>query len=156
MEQPANANLFDLQLDQNSINYLNEAARWSRFLSILGFIYCGLLVIAGLFLGSVMSRMMSGINNSDAAVPAMMGGGFFGFFFICGSLIIFFPSLFLFNFSSKLRKAFRGNDQPVLAESFRNLKSFFKFYGIVAIIGLSIYALAIVAAIIGAMVASRH
>ncbi len=45
MEQSANANLFDLQLDQQSINYLTEAARWARFLSILGFIYCGFIVI---------------------------------------------------------------------------------------------------------------
>ena len=49
MEQ--SSNLFELQLDQPSINYLSEAARWSRFLSIIGFIYCGLMVIFGLFFG---------------------------------------------------------------------------------------------------------
>ena len=30
-----NANLFELQIDQPSINYLTEAARWAKFLSIL-------------------------------------------------------------------------------------------------------------------------
>ena len=31
MEQ--SSNLFDLQIDQSSINYLSETARWSRFLA---------------------------------------------------------------------------------------------------------------------------
>jgi hypothetical protein len=154
MEQPANANLFDLQLDQTSINYLNEASRWSRFLSILGFIYCGLIVLLGIFFGSVMSRL-PGMYGDNSAMQ-MMGSGAFGFIFFCIALIMFFPALFLYNFSTKIRRAFRNNDQPVLSESFKNLKSFFKFYGIIAIIGLSFYALAIVAAIIGAMVGSHR
>jgi hypothetical protein len=154
MEQPANSNLFDLQLDQTSINYLNEASRWSRFLSILGFIYCGLMLLGGVFVGSIMSRL-PGINGDNSAMQ-MMSSGVFGFIFFCGALIMFFPTLFLYNFSTKIRKAFRNNDQSVLSESFKNLKSFFKFYGIIAIIGLSFYALAIVAAIIGAMVGSHR
>ena len=81
MEQPANSNLFDLQLDQTCINYLNEASRWSRFLSILGFIYCGLMLIAGVFVGSIMSRL-PGLNGDNSAMQ-MMGTGVFGFIFFC-------------------------------------------------------------------------
>jgi hypothetical protein len=50
---------FDLHLDQQSVNYLSEAARWSRLLSIVGFIYCGLMAVCGLFLGSMMTRIMT-------------------------------------------------------------------------------------------------
>ena len=75
--------------------------------------------------------------------------------YIFFALIIFFPSLYLFNFSSKMRKAFQNNDQQVLSDSLKSLKSFFKFYGIFTVIILSIYALAIIAGIIGAMVGHR-
>jgi heme/copper-type cytochrome/quinol oxidase subunit 2 len=154
MEQPSNTSLFDLHLDQSSIDYLNETARWSRLLSIIGFIYCGFMVIIGLFFGSMMSRLMSGMGG-ETAMPAM-SGVFFSFFFILMSLILFFPSYYLFNFSSKMRRAIRNNEQDSLTDSLKNLKSFFKFYGIVVIIVLSFYALVIIATVIGAMVGSRH
>ena len=125
MEQ--SSNLFELQLDQPSINYLSEAARWSRFLAIIGFIYCGLMVIVGLFFGSLMGRMMPAVG--DAGMSSI-GSGFVSVLIILMSLIMFFPSLYLFNFSSKMRKALNNNDQPILTESLKNLKSFFKFYGI--------------------------
>jgi hypothetical protein len=159
MEQPANDDLFDLQLDQASVNYLSETARWSRLLSIVGFIYCGLMIIIGLFFGSVMARMMSGMNSmngSEAAALPAMGGGVFGFFFILMALILFFPAYYLFNFSSKMRQALRNSDQAELTDSLKNLKSFFKFYGIVVIILLSFYTLVFIATMIGAMLGSRH
>jgi hypothetical protein len=158
MEQPANTNMFDLQLDQSSVNYLSETARWTRLLSIIGFIYCGLMVIVGLFFGSLIARMMTGMNSmgGDAAAIPAVGGGVFGFFFILMSLILFFPAYYLFNFSSKMRRALRYNDQAVLTDSLKNLKSFFKFYGILVIIVLSFYALVFIATLIGAMVGSRH
>jgi hypothetical protein len=144
--------LFELQLDQPALNYLNESARWARFLSIMGFIFCGLMLITGIFFGSVLSGMMSAMNNETA----MMGGGFLSFIYIFCALIIFFPSLYLFNFSTKMRRAFRNNDQQVLNDSLKNLKSFFKFYGIFTIIILSFYALVIIAAVIGAMIGHRR
>jgi heme/copper-type cytochrome/quinol oxidase subunit 2 len=152
MEQTENVNLFELQLDQSSINYLNEASRWSRFLSILGFIYIGLLIIAGILFGSFGNSLMPG---SDAEMPMRLSGVFISLIFILMALVLFIPVLYLFNFSSKMRKALRNNDQPVLTEALKNLKSFFKFYGILAIVGLSFYALAIVAAVIGGLVSHR-
>jgi hypothetical protein len=150
MEQ--SSNLFELQIDQPSINYLSETARWGRFLSIIGFIGCGLMVITGLFFGNLITSMMSGLGDSGMTSAWSV---FFSSFIVITSLIMFFPSLYLFNFSSKMRKAINNNDQPTLTESLKNLKSFFKFWGILLIVYLSFYALALIAAIIGALV-GRH
>jgi Family of unknown function (DUF5362) len=150
MEQPSN--LFDLQLDQTALNYLNESARWARFLAIIGFITCGFMVIGGFLYGSDVANQFASLSGEGFIV----GKGVLSFIYIFIALILFFPCLYLFNFSSKMRKAFRGNDQPVLSDALKNLKSFFKFYGIFTIIMLSIYALALFAAIIGAVVGSRH
>jgi heme/copper-type cytochrome/quinol oxidase subunit 2 len=149
--------LFDLHLDQQSVNYLHEASRWSRLLSIVGFIYCGLMVIFGLFFGSMVTRMMSmsGMGGTDAALTGV-STVFLSFFITLMALIFFFPAYFLFNFSSKMRRALHNNDQASLTDSIKNLKSFFKFYGIIVIIFLSIYGLALISAIIGAMVGSHR
>src|SRR5450631_1995691 len=153
MEQPAGTNLFELQLDQPALNYLNESARWARFLAIIGFISCGLMIIVGVFFGSFMSGLMTSAGSESAVA---MSSGFFSIFYILFSLLIFFPSLYLFNFSSKMKRAFQNNEQQILTESLRNLKSFFKFYGICTVIILSIYALALIAAIFGAVVGGHH
>ena len=153
MEQQGN--LFDLHLDQQSVNYLSETARWGRLLSIVGFIYCGFMAICGLFFGSLMTRMMmSGVGGSEAVMSGV-GTAFLSFVIIFMALILFFPAYYLFNFSSKVRRALRNNDQTVLADSLKNLKSYFKFFGILIIIVLSFYALALISAIIGAMVGHR-
>ena len=154
MEQPSN--LFELQLDQSSLNYLNESARWARFLGIIGFIFTGLMVIVGLFFGGAMASMMSGMSGGESAPISNVFSFFMSFAYIVGALLTFFPSLYLFLFSSKMRKAFHNNDQLVLTDSLKNLKSFFKFYGICMVIILSVYALAIIAGIVGAVIGSRH
>src|ERR1700710_3127455 len=106
MEQ--STNLFELQIDQPSINYLSEAARWGRLLSILGFIVCGLFVIGGFFVGSLFATMMSGV--SETGMSSFISA-FFSIFIIVTALILFFPSFYLFRFSSKMRRAINSNDQ---------------------------------------------
>jgi hypothetical protein len=153
MEQQGN--LFDLHLDQQSVNYLSEAARWSRLLSIVGFIYCGLMAVCGLFMGSMMTRIMSASMGTDTAAMSGISTAFISFFIIFMALILFFPSWYLYNFSTKIRRAIQNNDQVILADSLKNLKSFFKFYGVLVIIVLSFYALALISAIVGVMVGHR-
>jgi divalent metal cation (Fe/Co/Zn/Cd) transporter len=152
MEQQGS--LFDLHLDQQSVNYLSETARWSRLLSIVGFIYCGLMAVCGLFMGSMMTKIMSASMGGSDAMSGV-GTAFVSFFIIFMALILFFPAYYLFNFSTKIRRAIQNNDQTILADSLKNLKSFFKFYGVLVIIVLSFYALALVSAIIGVMVSHR-
>ncbi len=41
------SNNFLLQVDSGNTAYLAEAAKWAKFLSIIGFITCGLLLLTG-------------------------------------------------------------------------------------------------------------
>ncbi|MES1219129.1 MAG: hypothetical protein ABUT20_26725, partial [Bacteroidota bacterium] len=59
MEQNQESSLFGLTIDQESKSHLSEAARWARFLAIVGFVICGLIVILGIFFGSIFSSMSS-------------------------------------------------------------------------------------------------
>ncbi len=149
MEQ-VNQNLFDLQIDHQSNNYLSEAAKWGKFLAIMGFIFCGLFVIVALFAGTYIATSMRGFSTPSSG-SGVMGGGIVTVVYIAIALVYFFPCLYLFNFSSKMQAALRGNQQDVLNTSFRNLKSCFKFLGILMIIMLCFWILAIIVAVVAAV-----
>jgi Family of unknown function (DUF5362) len=151
MEHTNDVSLFDLKVDQQAAGYLSETAKWARFLSILGFIFCGLIFICSFFIGTLIATAMTNFYGS----PGLFGSSFFTVFYLGIGLLIFFPTLYLFNFSRKMKNAVRANDQLALDNSLKNLKSFFKFNGIVAIITISLYTLAIIFAIVGVMV-GRH
>ena len=146
MEQ-SNQNLFDLQIDHQSNSFLSEAAKWGKFLAIMGFIFCGLFVIFALFAGTLIASMMQGLNDAGASGGAAMSGGVVTFVYIVIALVYFFPCLYLFHFSSKMQAALRGNQQDLMNTSFRNLKSCFKFMGILMIIVMSIWVLVLIVAI---------
>jgi hypothetical protein len=132
--------LFDLQIDQQSISYLGETARWAKFLSIVGFIMCALMIVLALFAGSLMTALSR--LRSDDALQSMAGmGGAFSLIYIVVALLYFFPCLYLFNFAGKMQTALHNNDQTSLNASFGQLKACFKFVGILTIIVLSFYIL---------------
>lgn len=137
-----NENLFELQLDQQSISYMGETARWAKFLSIVGFVMCGIMILFALFFGSIISTF-SKLGGADVLSGAERVGYTFGVtvVYIVIALLFFFPCLYLFNFAAKMQMALRNNDQINLNTAFGNLKSCFKFVGILTIIILSFYLL---------------
>ncbi|MFL9484510.1 DUF5362 family protein [Chitinophagaceae bacterium LWZ2-11] len=148
-----NQNSFlELGIDPLSQNYLRETAKWNRFLGILGFIGSGLLILVGLFFvvaGSSISRSFSGSGMSGNIFS--MFGASVGFFYIIIAILFIMPSLYRFNFATKMIKALDANDQQNLTEAFANLKSFSKFFGILAIIYLALVALVFILSIFSAM-----
>jgi hypothetical protein len=66
--------------------------------------------------------------------------------------IYIFPLYYLHQFSVKLKKALTSKDDEVLANAFEMLKSHYKFVGVFTIIMLSIYILAGIVGLMGAIV----
>jgi hypothetical protein len=155
MDQTNETSLFDLQIDAGTSLYLKETAKWAKFLSILGFIMCGLIVLAGIFFGTLMTSFskLSGAPASQVDVFAGAGGVMAAILYIGFAALYFLPCLYLFNFANKMLKALRETDQQNLMDSFKNLRAAFRFVGILTIIVLSIYALVIVVALIVAAAA---
>jgi hypothetical protein len=73
-------------------------------------------------------------------------------FYILMIAIYIFPLYYLYQFSVKLKKAVTSKDDEVLASAFEMLKSHYKFVGVFTIIMLSIYILAGIAGLMGAIV----
>jgi len=143
MEENILPNTLGLQIDNGNIPYLTEAAKWGKFLGVIGFILCGLLIITGLLAGTLFATSMSQVD-SELGSMGVIGTTFFTVLYIVVALFYLFPSLYLFNFASKMRTALINNDQVSLNAAFKNLKSCLKFWGILFIIVLCIYAVAFV------------
>ena len=144
MEQEQSSELFSLQIEPLSKSYLWEAARWGKFLSIVGFAMCALIVLIGIFFGSFFSFFTRNTDGYGDAINTTGLGAAMAFIYILIAIVYFFPCLFLFRFATKMKTAINGNSQEELNVSFQNLKSMFKYVGILTIIGLALFALEII------------
>lgn len=145
MENNSSFESFELQLTNESKDYLSTAAKWCTFLAIVGFIFLGLGV-----LGSLIS--IAGGNSYGSAMggnPAvgMMSGTLAGVFSLIIIILAFIPTLYLYKFASKTKQALANNDTNDLTESMKNLKSYFKFMGILTIIVIILYIVIIIGVI---------
>ncbi len=61
-------------------------------------------------------------------------------------VVYFFPILYLFRFSKHTAKAISTLDKEELYKAIKNLKSYFVYIGILIIIVLAVYAVALIVA----------
>jgi hypothetical protein len=132
-------------------DYIMETAKWSKFLSILGFIFVGFMSIIGILMlfslgGSLFSDAV-GLNN----IPGFPAGMFslVGIIYFGIALLYFFPVYYLYMFARKTKNAILCNDNQMLAEGFSKLKSHYKFVGILTLIIVGFYAFSIFIGIFG-------
>lgn len=134
-----------LAINPESAEFLSSAAKWGKFLAIVGFVMIGITVIFAFFAGSFFSPMM---HEVDGAM-GLAGGAFFAVFYLLFALLYFFPVLYLYRFSAKMQDALRVQSENLVAESFKNLKSLLKFVGILTMVFFGIYALGLISMVIG-------
>jgi hypothetical protein len=139
MEPTMQSNLFELQVDQTAMAYLKDAARWARFLAIAGFIFCGLFVFVAILFATVLSSLFTTMGSSSAF--GGMGGGSIAVVYIGIALLNFFPCLYLYNFSFRMRVALRNNDQDQLNIAFKNIRALYRFVGVLMILCLGLFVL---------------
>jgi hypothetical protein len=129
-------------------SYLYDMAKWTKFLAIVGFVISALVAMLGFGAGAfvtVLAKMSPG--NPLAA----MGSGFLTVYFLVIALLYFYPSLLLYKHANAANKAILYGDQESLAEAMINLKSFFKFWGILMIVLISFYVLTIILVAVAGM-----
>ena len=142
--QKAITELEQLTLTSSAKEFLREIAKWCKFLSILGFIALGLMLISSFFIGSFYD------STPQADMMPFDLGTVVTFIYIVIALIYVFPIYYLYQFSVKMKEALASKEDAVLATAFEMLKSHYKFIGVFTVIMLSVYALAAVIGFIGA------
>ncbi|PQJ82963.1 hypothetical protein BTO16_03915 [Polaribacter glomeratus] len=134
--------LEQLTLNSNAKSFLKETAKWAFFLSIMGFIGIGFLVILAIFSNIIFSAI-----PQAKLVPFDLGFAM-TILYLLFAVLYFFPVYYLMQFSTKMKKALATKNDETLAESFKVLKSHYKFIGVFTIIAMSLYIMLIVVSII--------
>jgi hypothetical protein len=137
--QPESSN--ELILTQTAQFYLTQISKWTKFLSILGFIGCGLMVLLGLAFSTMIGTFTTYQNNK--AVSELFVSPWV-FFYILIAIFYFFASLYLYQFGEKVKTGIVFQDPLQVESGFSKLKSLFKMIGITTIVFITIYVVAIV------------
>lgn len=135
-------NLFGFGIDSTSRTHLTEAAKWARFLAIVGFVMCGLIVILSFFMGALFAGMSRYDKYGDSSAFGSGIGVIMTIFYLAIGVLYFFPCLFLLKFANHMLTALNTNEQHTLNRSFQNLKIMFRYVGILTIVVISLYILA--------------
>jgi len=131
MDTNNNISLFELQVDHESTIFLRETAKWAKFLAILGFVWCGIFILLGFFILTIRLGTYIDAYNTGMAVGISVG-------YMAVAVVYFFPCIYTLNFARKMKTALQNNDQEHLITSLRNLRSTFRYLGILAIVGLAL------------------
>lgn len=144
MEETQSSSLFSLSIDPLTKAHLSETARWARFLAIVGMISLALMILFGLIYSIWISSMVDSMQNQVGFQPRAYSTGLAAgsaFVFILMAVVGFFPLLYMLRFANQMRTALYGNDQESLNTSFQNLKRYFRYLGIITIIGIGLWVI---------------
>lgn len=132
-QQPAT----EFTINEESCLNLYTAAKWCKFIAILGFIELAFLLIAGL-------GMMAGAKllATDAGSTAGIFQGM-GIAYIILSIVCFFPISYLLRSAKKIQEAMELEDSEALDTAFLYHRKFWKFLGIFTICSIALSILAI-------------
>jgi heme/copper-type cytochrome/quinol oxidase subunit 2 len=138
-----------LSLNDLAVAALRESAKWCMFLSIVGFIFIGLMVVMGAFMAVAMSAIDDPYGGGMGSMnPFMAIKGYLGAFYIVLALLYFFPVYYLFNYAKGTKQALDSGNSDVLSDALVNLKSHHKFLGIFTIITIGLYIIGIICVVV--------
>ena len=143
LEETKNDNV---ELTRESLSYLNETRKWTMFLAILGFVFVGIMVIFSLMFSAIFSAL-PGMTDAEMPFPSFL----FGLIYLVMAGLYFFPILYLYKFSTFTKNAIMNRDSGQINDALKNLKSHYKFIGILTIVILVLYPIGIMAMVIGGM-----
>ena len=139
----------DLAVNGRTGELFLTISKWGKFLAIVGFIFLGLMVLGAIamLVGSsfIAANQPRGFGNTQA-----MPMTFASILYLLMAVLYFFPTLYLLKFSNKVKMAWEHKNQSDFDEAIVNLKSLFKFVGILTIVILGLYILMFLVGMLGA------
>ena len=149
MENEKQTENFENQLTTAAVGFLQESAKWSKFMAIIGFIGIGLMVLVSLFMAIGFSAMGA---STMPELPFSMS--VFSIIYVLFAAIYFFPVYYLYQYAAKTSAALHSKNKQLLTDGLENLKSHHKFLGIFTLIIISLYGFIFVFAILGGILST--
>lgn len=129
-----------LIISGEAATHLRESGSWGTFLAIVGFVFIGLFVLIGLFASTIFAQLGTSAGISSVAFTVV---------YLCLGALYFFPTLYLYRFSIRIKEALQKRDSILLTDALESLKSFWKFMGILTAVILGLYVLVFLGGILG-------
>ena len=120
-------------LSERAIKWLEKTGKWVLFLSILGFVYLGLITLLFLY----------GMIAGGTSIGFFSGPAFGFIFFTIFITIAIIPMVYLYNFSVNIKLAVNKRKTLYFDNAFDYLKRYFTYLGILTIVIISFYLLSI-------------
>jgi hypothetical protein len=132
MEENQPPSLFEMQMDATAQSHLLSISKWSRFISIFGFIV-GLLILVALALGGqlILDAIVSFASLGQRDIAGILIGIVVVAFAFTAAWLYF-----LFRASSLLRRGLQSGNTHDLAEGFKAMKTFFIFSSIISLFSI--------------------
>jgi len=144
MENAALSNK-EIVIDFDIKKNLLETAQWSKFIAIISYIGMALMLLFGLL-------MLIGnhfLGSYFKTIPMYV----MGLIYLIMAVVYYFPTTYLYRFSTTIKQGVLSDDEAVLSDGFKNLKKLFRFTGILIIALLSLYALILLIAVPSILIA---
>ncbi len=132
--------------------YLEQTQPWVRFMSILILVGAGFMVMAGF--GMMALYTVGGLASRGSPAFGVIGGILLGVFYLVVAGLYVAPGVFLLRFAGALKRLTATNAAGALDDALKHQRSFWRFVGIMSIIGIVVGVIAIgVAVAVGIMAA---
>lgn len=129
--------------------YLAETARWQKFLGILIMVCAAILALLAVFF-IVIGFVSDGDFLEDGVLSTITGVSLGVVYILCG-VIYYFLGIYLLRAAKALKAWAAGEDEADLTEGLKNTHSFFRFSGIISIIGLCFLGLVLIGGAVAAI-----
>jgi len=137
----------DISFSSTAQNFLNQTKPWIRFMSVMIFISAALMAVVGigLMLMSIGTGMMPAASGRFGAVAPGIGTGFL---YIILALVYVAPGIFLSRYASAIKLLQTNRSAQTLEDAMRSQKSFWRYVGILTIVGIALTIVAIVLVVV--------
>jgi hypothetical protein len=145
-----------VNLTANAQRHLSQTGPWVRFLSIMMFIGAAFIILAG---AGLVLMGLAGLGSStnpfgSGSMPSGMAFLLGPIYIVMALLFYAMPGIFLFRYASAIKALKLTPSALALEAALRNQKTFWRYLGIMAIVMLAIFVLAVMAGIFFAIILS--
>lgn len=144
-ESPEEYHEPDMVLSTQAQYDLQQAGKWAKFIAIMGFIGCGFILLVAMFAGTFLSYMS---RFSPQPTPLTMMGPVIGVLYFIIAVVVFFINYNLYLFGARVKKGVAFINNEMVTSGLSKLNTYLKIKGIILIIVLVFYALAIIVGIV--------
>ena len=140
-ETTRDENTRKLIVTEDMRSYIYDTTKWTNFLAIVGFVVSAFLILTAFTIGPAMSTdpQLAQRMAASKLTPIMLT-----IFCLIFAFATFYPSLLLFKYTTKAKLGVLYGEQASLDEAFSKIKSLFKYWGILTLIGSLLYVALII------------